>query len=68
MKYMKIAAINDLSVDNIAIDTGTSGYSFFAEVGNSSYDTFLEQVQLTDEQVKNLTPNTWYDFPEQIFG
>lgn len=31
---------------------------------NHEYGAFLEQAKLTDKQVKALTPDTWYDFPE----
>ena len=37
---------------------------FPATVGNPEYDQFLEQAQLTDKQVHNLTPDKWYNFPE----
>ena len=38
--------------------------SFPAEVGNPNYDAFLIQAQLTDEELHELTPDTWYDFPK----
>lgn len=39
--------------------------SFPVEVGNTSYDAFLEQAKLTDTEVQALTPDTWYDFPKE---
>jgi hypothetical protein len=38
--------------------------SFPAEIGNPNYDQFLATVSLTDEEVKKLKPDVWYDFPE----
>lgn len=37
---------------------------FPADKSNSDYAQFLVQAKLTDKQVKALTPDTWYDFPE----
>ena len=43
-----------------------SGFSktFFQDKSNTDYVQFLVDAQLTDSQVKDLKPDTWYDFPE----
>lgn len=38
---------------------------FPADQSNTDYAQFLVDAQLTDSQVKDLKPNTWYDFPER---
>ena len=38
--------------------------SFPAEIDNPNYDRFLVAAKLTDEEVKKLETDVWYDFPE----
>lgn len=64
MKYMKIEAPDELSTNNIAVETETSGYSFPTVIGNNVYDSFLVSQNLTDEEVQALEPGIWHDMIE----
>lgn len=66
MKYMLtiVEDREDKFYNIITTNDDVNFTSFPAEISNPSYDAFLEQAKLTDKQVKELTPDTWYDFPE----
>jgi hypothetical protein len=67
MKYL-ITIIKSFNVDSFNVTTTPDDVvftSFPAEIGNPNYDQFLEQTKLTDKKVKALTPDEWYDFPEE---
>lgn len=65
MKYIIFRhELPDAIISIIGVQDKELFTSFPAEVGNPNYDAFLEQAKLTDKQVKALTPDTWYDFPE----
>jgi hypothetical protein len=65
MKY--IISVNDFITSKSRNVITTSDdivfTSFPAEIGNSEYDAFLTQAELTDKQVHALKPDVWYDFP-----
>ena len=65
MKYMisKFESFGTESVNVTTTSDDESFTSFPAVVGNPNYDAFLVQAELTDKQVRALTPNVWYDFP-----
>lgn len=67
MKYKVVNSelFDVISYSVIATNDDVAFTSFPAEIGNSAYDQFLEQAQLTDTQVKALKPDTWYDFPKE---
>jgi len=68
MKYMIVCETLPVTTDIKSITTTADDVSFTsfpAVVGNPNYDQFLVQAELTDKQVKALTPDVWYDFPEE---
>lgn len=66
MKYKTIIFDKPFVFTDVVIDLGNDSFTEFpATVGNSAYDAFLVDAQLTDSQVKALKPDTWYDFPKE---
>jgi uncharacterized HAD superfamily protein len=66
MKYM-ITKFKSFNIDIYGVTTTSDDINFLGfpvEVGNPNYDAFLTQAELTDEQVHELKPDVWYDFPE----
>ena len=66
---MKYSTIKYTSFDKdfwnvVTTEDEESFISFPAEIGNPNYDQFLVAAQLTDEEVKKLETDVWYDFPE----
>lgn len=66
MKYMKSVITVRESKVFITVDYGDSFSNFPAELDNPNYVNFLNQADLTNEQVEELTPDIWYNFPEGI--
>jgi hypothetical protein len=67
MKYM-ITVFETTDYKNYNITTTPDDVvftSFPAVIGNPNYDQFLEKTKLTDKKVHALTPDEWYDFPEE---
>jgi len=64
MKYSFIDSIHS----RVVLITTDDSYcvSFAAAIGNPNYDAFLIQADLTDEEVHELTPDIWFDFPEEV--
>jgi hypothetical protein len=55
----------DFNLPSITTTVDKENFVIFpAEAGNPAYEDFLRQAKLTDEQVHELTPDTWHDFPE----
>ena len=68
MRFKKVNyTINDIDYSNVKIPINdTELLDIPAEVGNPNYDNFLLQANLTDEEIKLLEPDIWYDFPEEV--
>jgi hypothetical protein len=62
VKYSFIDSIHS----RVVLITNEDSYcvSFAAVIDNPDYDAFLTKAKLTDEEVHELTPDTWYNFPE----
>lgn len=68
MKYMLTKSTHPIYGEGFTITKSNNEEnftSFPAEVGNSNYDAFLVDTNLTDKKVKALTPDKWYDFPKE---
>lgn len=64
MKYM-LTIFNNFDIDYYFIMTTTNDVdmvSFSAELDNPNYNAFLTSAKLTDEEVRALEPDVWYDF------
>jgi hypothetical protein len=62
---MKKYMITNVEEFTVTVIENEYAINFPAEIGNVHYDLFLLQAQLTDEEVHALTPDVWYDFPEE---
>lgn len=63
MKYM-MTIIETFGSQNYNVTTTPDDEvftSFPAEIGNPNYDQFLLQVELSDEEVKALPTNEWFE-------
>jgi hypothetical protein len=63
---MKYQIIEYKSIDRVLKNVNTtvddeSFTQFPAEIGNPNYDQFLLQVELSDEEVKALPTDEWFE-------